>query len=94
MPMKNGGKGDLLIHFSVQFPESMREEDVKALQSMLGYEEKEMEEDVCEEVMMKDVDERKKASLLKEVHVHDYNGENDMYDHMDTENRENDCCVY
>ena len=49
MPKKNGGRGDLLIHFSVQFPESMGEENVQALQKLLGGEEKmEVTEDVCE----------------------------------------------
>ncbi len=95
MPKKNGGRGDLLIHFSVQFPESMGEENVQALQKLLGGEEKmEVTEDVCEEVTMKEVDERKKASLMKEAQVHDYHGESGMYDHMADETSENDCCVY
>lgn len=35
MPRKNGGKGDLLIHFDIEFPKSMKDGEMKTLETVL-----------------------------------------------------------
>lgn len=66
MPMQNGKKGDLIIHFDIQFPESFSPFMASEIASTLNYQPTEHKDDVCEEVELKDADIEK----LKQEHSH------------------------
>lgn len=66
MPMRNGKKGDLIIHFDIQFPESFSPFMASEIASTLNYQPTEQKDDVCEEVELKDADVEK----LKQEYSH------------------------
>ena len=95
MPRKNGGKGDLLIHFDIEFPKSMKDGEMKTLETVLRRGQAEsVPDEVCEEVVLMDMDPRRMAYLRKQSSASDYQDGSSMHGCMSDESSGNDCCVY
>lgn len=98
MPDREGKKGDLLIRFDIQFPESISPLEATELATAFHYQPKQTESDCYEQVDLKDVDmdKLKWEQSANESHTQttfDRNG-NDWEVSMDSESEvEQNCSI-